>query len=169
MDRAINLPHADARPYGLALLILAQVVCAGFFLWDVAEDWAMSTDPLWHLSTEMGATLALAAAIIFETRSVLRLLERKAHLERSASVAAKAMTEVIEAHFDAWSLTPSERDVANFLVKGMSIAEIATLRGSAEGTVKSHLNAVYRKSGTRNRGELLSLILESLMDRPPPG
>jgi DNA-binding NarL/FixJ family response regulator len=63
-------------------------------------------------------------------------------------------------------LTPSEADVANFLVKGLGIAEIAQMRGSAEGTIKSHLNSIYRKSGTHNRGEVLSLIIDSLMDRP---
>jgi len=29
--------------------------------------------------------------------------------------------------------------------------------------VKAHLNAIYRKSGARNRGELLSLLIDSLL------
>jgi len=43
------------------------------------------------------------------------------------------------------------------------------MRGSAEGTVKSQLNAIYRKAGVGNRGELLSLLIEELMDRRAPG
>ena len=80
-------------------------------------------------------------------------------------MAGAAIAEVIEAHFAEWALTPAEHDIANFLVKGLSIAEIAQVRGSAEGTVKSHLNAIYRKSGSQNRGELLAQILDSLMAR----
>ncbi len=41
------------------------------------------------------------------------------------------------------------------------------MRGSAEGTVKSHLNAIYRKSGTANRGELLSSIIDTLIEERP--
>jgi DNA-binding CsgD family transcriptional regulator len=101
---------------------------------------------------------------------LLRLLARKAHLERQVSMAASALHDVIDAHFRDWGLTASEADVAWFTVKGLSIADIARLRGSAEGTVKSHLNAIYRKAGVANRGELLSLLIEDLMEDPaePP-
>jgi DNA-binding CsgD family transcriptional regulator len=111
---------------------------------------------------------SLVAAIVIETRWLLWLLRRKAHLERSVSVARSAVQDVIEQHFVQWGLTPAEADVANFLVKGMSISEIATLRGGAEGTVKSHLNGIYRKSGTAGRGELMALILDGLIGVQDP-
>lgn len=155
-------------PQGLILLVVIQVLCAGFFAADIIADFSETADMTttrWHLYIEGIATLSLVAAILFEIRFVQALLRRKAHLEHSVSVATSALHDVIEAHFDTWGLTPSERDVATFLVKGMGIAEIAALRGSAEGTVKSHLNAIYRKSGTHNRGELLSLLIDSLMGR----
>jgi DNA-binding CsgD family transcriptional regulator len=106
----------------------------------------------------------------YEVRVLLRLLARKAHLERQVSMAASALHDVIDAHFRDWGLTASEADVAWFTVKGLSIADIARLRGSAEGTVKSQLNAIYRKAGVANRGELLSLLIEDLMEDPaePP-
>ncbi|WP_245867101.1 helix-turn-helix transcriptional regulator [Oceaniglobus roseus] len=157
----------DRRPpWGLIALIAVQVFCAAFFAGDVLNDFreaGVQQAILGHLDIEALATLSLIAAIVVETRMAVRILRRQAHLERSVSVASAAMNDVIQAHFAAWNLTASEADIANFLVKGLSIAEIARLRGSAEGTVKSHLNAIYRKSGTANRGELLSLILESLM------
>jgi len=73
---------------------------------------------------------------------------------------------VMEGHFRAWWLTPSEQDVATFTIKGCSIAEIAALRGSAEGTVKTHLNAIYRKAGVPGRGQLVSVLIEDLMGGP---
>jgi DNA-binding CsgD family transcriptional regulator len=157
----------DARlPRGLVLLVVVQVFCAVFFITDALSDYRdAGRDVLgWHRSMEALATLTLCIAIAFEVPFILRLLRRKAHLERSMSVARAAMHDVIEAHFGAWGLTPAEADVAMFLVKGLGIAEIAALRGSAEGTVKSHLNAIYRKSGTSGRGELLSLILDGVID-----
>ncbi len=162
----VELETDERLPRGLVVLVAAQVVCAVLFIADVVSDWRdMGMDAVgWHLSLELVATLSLCLAIAFEVPFILRLLRRKAHLERSVSIARAAMRDVIDAHFDAWRLTPTEADIAMFLVKGMGIAEIARLRGSAEGTVKSHLNAIYRKSGTSGRGELLSLVLDSVMD-----
>ncbi len=169
---ALDPKLRPARPWGLIALVAAQTFCAVFFLSDVLSDWrdmgpSIATER--HVLVELAAVLALCLAIVFETRYILRLLRREAHLERSVSVASAAMRDVIEAHFDAWRLTPAEQDIAAFLVKGMTIPEIAALRGSAEGTIKSHLNAVYRKSGTQGRGDLLALILDGLIEaRPEP-
>ncbi|MEP2425549.1 MAG: helix-turn-helix transcriptional regulator [Paracoccaceae bacterium] len=149
------------------VLILVQVLCGFFFVSDIIADYRAVNETgtsQFYLSIEALATLSICAAIIFEVKYILELLRRKAHLERSVSVASAAMHDVILAHFKSWDLTPSESDVANFLVKGFGISEIADMRGNAEGTIKSHLNSIYRKSGTRNRGEVLSLILDSLMD-----
>ena len=157
------------NPSAVAALILAQAACAGVFLYDVVLDGGELTRlwPLdWHFAVEAGAVLGLIAGIAFEIRVLLRLLARKAHLERQVSMAASALHDVIDAHFRNWGLTASEADVAWFTVKGLPIAEIARLRGSAEGTVKSHLNAIYRKAGVTNRGELLSLLIEDLMGGP---
>ncbi|WP_433989589.1 hypothetical protein SuNHUV7_02080 (plasmid) [Pseudoseohaeicola sp. NH-UV-7] len=153
-------------PYALLALVAVQILCAAFFTIDIIEDYrtyAHQGASMTHLYIEAVATASLVAAIVFEMRFVLHLLRRKAHLERSVSAASMAMYDVVEAHFDLWGLTPSERDVATFLVKGFGISEIAQLRGSAEGTIKSHLNAIYRKSGAGNRGELLSQIIDSVM------
>ena len=43
---------------------------------------------------------------------------------------------------------------------------IAKIRGSADGTIKAHLNNIYRKSNTRNRAEVLSSIMDAMLDKP---
>jgi len=103
------------------------------------------------------------AGVAFEGSYLVRLLRRQAHAERALSAASGALHEVMEGYFEDWRLTPAEADVAAFTIKGFSIAEIATLRGSAEGTVKTHLNAIYRKAGVTGRSQLLSLFIEDLM------
>lgn len=150
----------------LPALILFQSVCTVFFVVDVLEDvdalgWSSLTDR--HLLPEIGATIGLVTGIAVMTVYLLRLLRRQAHLERSLGVAQGALAELIEEYFATWSLTPSEADVATFTIKGYSIAEIAELRGSAEATVKTHLNAIYRKAGVTGRGQLVSLLIEDLM------
>lgn len=161
----IGLPYRQKPPVFLVFLLMIQVFCAGFFVTDVVADFVatQSMPQDGHLYVETLAAASLVAAIILETRWLLWLLRRKAHLEKSVSMARAAVQDVIEQAFADWGLTASEADVANFVVKGMSITEIAALRGSAEGTVKSHLNAIYRKAGVTGRGELMALILDGLM------
>ncbi|WP_425102014.1 helix-turn-helix transcriptional regulator [Tropicibacter sp. S64] len=156
----------DNKMLGLAILIAGQLLCAIVFLSDVAVDgfelsWPPFNHP--HFIIEACAALGLLAGVAVEIRVFVRLLRRKAHLEAQLSVAAGAFHDIMEARFRGWSLTPSEADVATFTLKGMSIAEIATLRGTAEGTVKAQLGAIYRKAGVGGRGALLGLFVEDLM------
>lgn len=150
-------------------LILFQSVCATFFVIDVAADLeAVWPDVLGsgHLMPELGATLGLLLGIGCEALVLWRLLRRQARLQQGMSVAAGALAEVMEGFFAEWALTPAEADVARFTVKGYAIAEIAGFRGSAEATVKTHLNAIYRKAGVAGRAQLVSLLVEDLLRAP---
>lgn len=147
-------------------LIAAQLVCAAIFLADVLDDASGLSAIDWALLPEALASLAMFAGIAFQAVYLVQLLRRKASLERSVAMASSALQDVIEGHFEEWKLTASERDVAALMIKGLSIAEIASVRGSAEGTVKAHLNAIYRKAGARNRAEVLSNIMDALIGRP---
>ncbi len=154
----------------LGLLIMAQTFSAFFFLSDLIVDTYTSgirstlTNP--HLMLETFAALTLVVTVVVEARYLDRLLRRQAVLVRGMQVASGALHDLMQAYYDTWGLTPSERDVAGFAIKGVSIAEIADLRGTAPGTVKAHLNAIYRKAGVTGRGELLSLLIEDLMATP---
>ena len=145
-----------------------QVLCAAFFLWDAAGDYRQGSEdaPGLHLGIEMLATLTLIAAVGLEIGLLRRLLRREAHMMRGLSAAGRALHDIMDEHFAAWKLTPAEQDVATFLIKGADIPEIARLRGSAEGTVKAHLNAIYRKAGVSGRPALVSLLIEDLMTEP---
>jgi DNA-binding CsgD family transcriptional regulator len=147
-------------------LIGVQAACAIIFLVDVVQDISTPGDLNWHLLPEAMAVAALLIGIAFEVVYLTHLLQRKASLERSVNMASAQLQDIIQNHFDAWKLTASERDVAGLMIKGLSISEIASVRGSAEGTVKAHLNAIYRKSNARNRAEVLSHIMDTLIDRP---
>ena len=71
--------------------------------------------------------------------------------------------DLISDRFREWELTPAERDVALFAIKGLSTLEISELRSTSEGTVKAQTNAIYRKAGVSGRSQLISLFVEDLM------
>ena len=161
--------HTIDGPKAIIALIAVQVICTAFFLWDVVND-IRNAPPgslfRSYLSIELLAALSLIFAVLFEIRYLRVLLHQKAHLEKQVSIAAGAFHDVMQAQFDDWNLTPAERDVVGFVIKGMSIVEIADLRGSAEGTIKSQLNAIYRKAGVPGRGALQGTLLDDLLSAP---
>jgi DNA-binding CsgD family transcriptional regulator len=156
-------------PVFVVALIVVQSVSAIFFLSDVFEDGYSAVTGInfsTHLMVEGMATLGLIFGIIFEARYLLEILRRNAEMDRNMRVATGALNEVITEYFKDWALTPSEKDVAMFAIKGMSNQEIAGLRESSEGTIKAHLNAVFRKAGVSGRNQLISLLVEDLMAQP---
>lgn len=157
-------------PLPLAFLIAAQSACAAFFLLDVLRDgielgWPPFTH--WHFMIESIAALGLIAAVVYESRMLMALLRRQAHLTQQLGLAAGAFHEIVTQHFETWHLTPSEQDVAMLTLKGLAIPEIAQMRGTADGTVKAHLGAIYRKAGVNGRGAFLALFIEELMSATP--
>ncbi len=151
----------------LAVLMLVQIGCSAFFMLDVIAEWPVLgqvLDP--NLVVEAVASAVLLAGTVAEWKFLTMLLQRQARAERALNVAAGELHELIEKYFHDWGLTPSEADVAMFALKGYSIPEIAGFRGSREGTIKSHLNGIYRKAGVGGRAQLLSLLMEDLMAAP---
>ncbi|MGV8954488.1 MAG: helix-turn-helix transcriptional regulator, partial [Cypionkella sp.] len=114
------------------------------------------------------ATVGLCLGILVEVYLWRGMQRRQADMARGLSVAAGAIDTLMRRYFQEWDLTPAECDVAAFTIKGCSIAEVAALRKSADGTVKAHLNAIYRKAGVTGRAQLVSLLVEDLFHAPLP-
>jgi DNA-binding NarL/FixJ family response regulator len=149
--------------------MVLQLSCAVFFVADIVEDFAKLPpgrliDP--HLAMELAANLGLVAALFVEWRVLRLLLDRQKATEKALSAATGSLHQVIETYFSDWGLTPAEADVAYFTIKGFSVAEVAQMRRSSDGTVKSQLNAIYRKSGLTGRAQLVSLLIEDLLHAP---
>ncbi|MDZ4136238.1 MAG: helix-turn-helix transcriptional regulator [Paracoccaceae bacterium] len=153
-----------ARTYYLVGLIAVQAACALFFVYDVSKDILEGhSASTFYLVMETLATLSLILAAALEVRILREILSQQAQTARSMQIARGKMQNVIDAYFSDWALTPAEADVAALTIKGFSIAEIAEMRNSRDGTVKTQLNAIYRKSGVTGRGQLVSLLIDDLM------
>lgn len=167
VETTLHLPRPRGGSARMILALIAfQLLCSAFFVVDVIEDFREGGVQWWHMLPELAATAGLFLGIVFEVRALMALLRRQAIMEKSLGVAAGALAGLMEDYFRQWGLTPSEADVAAFTIKGCSIAEIAQMRGSAEGTVKTHLNAIYRKAGVQGRGQLVSVLIEDLLNAP---
>jgi len=65
-----------------------------------------------------------------------------------------------------YGLTAGEMDVLRLLREGLTNAQIARERGSKEGTVKIHLDKIYKKLGVQNRTQAICIAarMDSLID-----
>ncbi len=162
-------------PLALPLVVIfgIQLVCALFFVWETgASVLGLPREPLsWREREimELGAALGLLLGAVFGASMLVRALRRNRVMEGRLRQVSGAFVEHLETRFTEWGLTPSERDVAWFTVKGLPIAEIARMRQTSEGTVKAQSNAIYRKAGVSGRTQLLSLFIEDLIEEAPSG
>lgn len=158
------------RGAGVLAILVVQIICAMFFLANILSSVLGLVPISWQISEyiELGAALGLLLGVVLGVIVLQRTLRRSAEIEDQLRRASGAFMQMLEDRFDSWRLTPAERDVALFAIKGLSGADIARLRGVSEGTVKAQSNAIYRKAGVSGRGQLLSLFLDDLMVLPEP-
>ncbi|MEP1206214.1 MAG: LuxR family transcriptional regulator [Rhizobiaceae bacterium] len=148
------------------ILLILQILCALFFLYDGLMDLfgpQGQGETRYSDRFEYVIAAVLGISVIFTGYQLRNILIRQKRMEDQLMVASGAFAELLDKHFEEWSLTPSERDVALLAIKGFSIADMAKLRDTREGTIKTQCNAIYRKANVSGRPQLLSLFIEELM------
>ncbi|MEM9427421.1 MAG: LuxR C-terminal-related transcriptional regulator [Pseudomonadota bacterium] len=152
----------------LLFVVALQVLCALFFVGEIAVSvFGLPIGPLdWtvHELIEIGAALGLIIGSLIGGLALREARMRSHAAEEALRQARSAFRDVLDLRFAAWDLTPAERDVALFAIKGFSLQDIANLRGVSEGTVKAQTNAIYRKAGVSGRAQLLSLFIDELIE-----
>ncbi len=63
-------------------------------------------------------------------------------------------------------LTPREREVVEFTLKGHSAVAVGHIMGISPGTVRIHRRNIYSKLRIRSQGELFSGFIEAMLKRP---
>jgi len=171
LDAAVE---EDRRVRPIVLTVLSVVVAGSavdLYL-DKPADWFTP-----HVLIELALMFTSAAAAVFLWRAWRRTAHALVASERSrtaaevdrrawqsrAEQALRGMAYAIDQQFDAWKLTPAEREVALMLLKGHGHKQIAFGTGRSESTVRQHAVSVYGKSGQGGRAELAAFFLEGLM------
>ncbi|MCB2129484.1 MAG: response regulator transcription factor [Rhodobacteraceae bacterium] len=151
------------RKAALVAFVAVQAFAAAFFVLDATADLSGSVVDI-HTVIEAIIAIGLVGGSLFgvsELRQSHRLI---ASQETALATASGALAEVIDRQFEAWRLTPAERDVGLLALKGFDIAEIAELRNAAQGTVRAQMTAIYSKSGLSGRAQFAAFFVEDLMN-----
>jgi len=177
----VNRRFLSGSPIALFVIVCCQLVCSAFFTYDMLTSvFLIPTQPIsWETreTLEVGAVLGLIAGVVLGTVMLMRVLIERNNAELDCLAAERALSDaqtrlrraagafqdLMEERFSEWGLTAAERDVALFAMKGFSLAQIAALRETTEGTVKTQTNSIYRKAGVNGRPQFLSLFIEDLL------
>ena len=143
--------------------IAALVAAAVFFVADLGGDLRAGGDSAAHLLIEAVVFLLSLTALALEIRRVLRLRSALARERERLQRLSGELHAAIWRAFEAWGLSASEAEVAILLLKGLSMREIAELRGVQEKTVRSQAASVYAKSGQAGRHELAAHFIGDLI------
>jgi DNA-binding NarL/FixJ family response regulator len=147
--------------------------------YDIVSDLSQGASVA-HLTVE-GATVLcclliasyLILAMIRDAKDVRQANQNLRHnLAESLGSAAKWKSEaeslltglgkVIDRQFSDWRLTPVEKDIALFLLKGLSHKEVAFIRNVSDATVRQQSRSIYKKAGVTGRHGLAAFFLEDL-------
>ena len=160
------------REVGLiALIAFLQVLCAAVFVEDlVATVFGLRSAPVswtWRETIEITAGVGLILGVALAAMTVRNALRDRQRAVETLRAASGEFHQLVVDQFEAWGLTPSEKEVALFMLKGFANSEIAKLRNTSEGTIKAQATAVFRKAGVTGRPQLLSAFIEELMAHEP--
>ena len=151
----------------LYALFAIQGLSAAFFLGDLwSEVLGLRNTPLpyeYQEYIQILASIGLLTGFVTSTHLLARSFQDVTQLQRQVEVVSGNYQNHLEKLFCDWELSRSEREVTVYVMKGFSNAEVAEFRGTGTATVKTQLNAVYRKSGCTNRQQLISYLVEELL------
>jgi DNA-binding CsgD family transcriptional regulator len=108
----------------------------------------------------------LEGALRSTEKNRLALEKELEGFRRSIAPYAANIRQEVERQFTAWGLTMAEKETAYLLLKGLSLKDIAQVRGVSEKTVKQHNLTIYQKSGLSGRAELSAFFLQDLLTAP---
>ena len=168
MTASLTLLTAGRRQTAaLSVFLLIQTMGTVFFVGDVIGD--LRADPMSvHFIFEAIVSTALVLGILFGAHSLRRTIDLLRAQDQALQVARGALSDVIDRQFQAWALTPAERDVGFLALKGLDVAEIAELRGAAQGTVRAQLTRIYSKAGVSGRAQFAAFFVEDLLGEGVP-
>ncbi|WP_404391269.1 helix-turn-helix transcriptional regulator [Pseudoalteromonas phenolica] len=156
----------------LSTLLIITVLIAVDLSTDLKEGVA-----LWHLVIEGAAGVMALIGIAYIFKDIVQLkqdLQSERALAKGYRAEAELWREKSKTYLDGlsilideqltlWQLTPAEREVAFLLLKGMSLKELAELRGTSEKTARAQSMSIYAKAGLSGRSELSAFFLEDLL------
>lgn len=145
------------------LAVIVLLIATIFFSWDIYYDLMIDKEGFPEVLIEGGIYIAVLVVLAIEVWRVIEMYST-ASVSQSVILRLKGhLTQVISDEFDRWRLTPTEKEIALLLIKGLSMQQIADIRHVKAKSVRQQSTAIYTKAGVANRYELSAYFIEDLL------
>lgn len=155
------------------IVFIVVVLASGL---DLLADFSHGADTAHILKESLLVLLALAALgwLVYERRQQVKQIDcLKKELAQTQQVESQApdyllegrrqLSKIIQHQFSDWQLTESEAEVGLLLLKGLSLKEIASVRNTAEKTVRQQASSVYKKASLTGRHAFSAWFIEDIL------
>ncbi len=142
------------------------------FLKDIlhGDEWLHISLEVITVFLSFWGIVMLVQQINNRTREISKLNKKIEKGEKDLALSHTKLKEIgreysiyLHKQFDDWNLTPSEKDVALILLKGLSFKEMAEVRNTKEKTIRQQASTIYRKSSVAGRHEFSAWFFEDML------
>lgn len=153
----------------ISALALLQIIGCLAYSFLVDKPLAFVSEHFWFGTFNHFISFITLAIIFFLWVCPLQkkcgnITDKLAKSEKKSSDVRLILRGQIDLQFGIWGLSLAEHDVGLLSLKGLRISEIAEIRQTRVGTIKAHLNSIFRKANVGSRPEFLATCLENLID-----
>ena len=145
---SVMLPNPLHKPWQITLAGVSFIVlgiCEALLVFDVLSEFTgfeISIYSEYHVELESVAVFSLGISLLIVGANFLRLLRENRDFYAISEMATGEFLRLIEEQIKAWKFSDSEREIALLLIKGLTMQEIADVRETKPGTIKSQCNAI---------------------------
>jgi len=161
----------------LGLFLVLVFIYSSYEVYNELKDWKSGEESATLVFAEIMVVVISFIGVNYFLYLILAQSKQKRNLELSLKQVKKDLEssnirlrqgkqefqKVIQWQFKEWQLSPSEREVALLMLKGLSIREIANARETQEKTVRKQASSIYGKSKLAGRHELSAWFFEDLL------
>jgi len=161
----------------LGLFFIIMSIYSSYEVYDELRGLMNNDETIWHVSAEILIVIFSYSGLIYFLYLITKQSKKQKFLEanlikirkdlESSNIrlqkGKKDYQQVIQWQFTEWQLSPSEKEVALLLLKGLSLKEVATCRSTHEKTVRKQASTIYNKSKLGGRHELSAWFFEDML------
>ena len=148
---------------GIAVYAISALLFLSELIGEITGYYILSASWIVHEIIAIITLIGFIVGGLLIWRSYQLFLRRHEDVERNLRVAQGEFFEMLHLQFDRWNLSDAERDIALLTVKGLSVSEIAQMRETSEGTVKSQNHSIYKKANVKTRTQLVGALIDELL------
>jgi len=142
------------------LSVFMSIVIMGFLINDIVYDYYETVIKGWHFYSELSIVILLAYLLVYQIREIYNTKRQLASTSNKLTLIQGEISDLINHKLVEWKLTKAERSVTWLVIKGFSFKKISEIREVSEKTIHQQTASIYKKSGSKNRHELMSDFLD---------